>query len=289
MNKEENVKKWQNLKWNFKISVFEMCLMGIILGAHLTFDFISRFTIAKLLPINIEIIFAIIYGLIFSYFKGALLAFLADTLIILITGQIGTWYWMYAIIPPLIAILSALILKLFKINRTTGVIFSYIVFFITIASVIYFIIDRFNEGKTISLNRTYFSTNTSLILVIIFVSLYGLIGLIVNSIFLVLYKKTKREFYMNYFIIFTLVSITIVLFRWIFGSYTWINYYNYFFRNTEKFKLKTVGTDFKITLFPILIRSTIPLPFYIYLLSPLYNVLEILKKKYMVDPRIVKW
>ncbi|MGV2392963.1 UNVERIFIED_CONTAM: ECF transporter S component [Campylobacter lari] len=75
---------------HFKFSVTNITLSGILMAFYLIFVFLFRLTILRFIPLELEYIFFIFFGIILGPFKGALLSFLADTLSLLLTGKIGT-------------------------------------------------------------------------------------------------------------------------------------------------------------------------------------------------------
>ncbi|WP_416738212.1 hypothetical protein ACLRE7_01060 [Mycoplasmopsis meleagridis] len=120
--KEKVEKIFKNGLKSAKLTIFDITLMGIMLGVHLAIVTLANYTILKIFPIQIELIFFLFYGLIFAWWKGAILALLADTLSLLLNGQIGTWYWLYAIMPVIIVTFSSFYQYIFKKGKYVSII-----------------------------------------------------------------------------------------------------------------------------------------------------------------------
>lgn len=102
----------------------------------------------------LEYILYIFYGLILGGFKGAILAIIADTFVMLLTGNIGTWYWLYAITAPLIALTSWLYYLMFKHSKYSRFIISYLSIIIAFALCLWVYIVRSDENGALAINKT---------------------------------------------------------------------------------------------------------------------------------------
>ncbi|EGV00142.1 ECF transporter S component [Mycoplasmopsis columbina] len=273
-----------------RITVFDVAIMGIFLALQIITMWIAKYTFLKIFPIEIEFIFYIFYGVIFGFWKGPLLSILGDSLVLAITGSFATWFWLYAIIPPLISLFSAIFSYLFtykkdeksKFKNLLDILrwtFSYLIFLATFFIIVAVYLQKLKpEDGSIKISRDLTLSKTFVISALTF---YFIFGAIVFVILLTLYLIKRDQKYVNYLFIFTIVSVVVMIFRWIMGPVAWINYYNIFYTNRKNFRLKTYGSDFAVTAIPMVIKSIVSIPLYIIVLTPIYNVINILKKQYL--------
>ncbi|KKB26969.1 Substrate-specific component FolT of folate ECF [Mycoplasmopsis meleagridis] len=293
--KEKVEKIFKNGLKSAKLTIFDITLMGIMLGVHLAIVTLANYTILKIFPIQIELIFFLFYGLIFAWWKGAILALLADTLSLLLNGQIGTWYWLYAIMPVIIVTFSSFYQYIFKKGKYVSIILSFILFILASIIMFYAINSRLEGDEVIfskSVSKKTGQVNVksvSIIFIYSFLSIYIAFGLIVNSTFAILYFKKKKDKYLNYIKIFALITLAIMIFRWSIDPLIYINWYNYVHRAGPTNKLKNVGSDYVVILIPIIIKSVVPIPIYIIVLSPVYEVIIKLKNQYYANNIQIEW
>ncbi|QSF13586.1 ECF transporter S component [Mycoplasma sp. Mirounga ES2805-ORL] len=264
-------------KGAFKVSVFDIAIAGIFLSLNIATSFIKKFTIMRVIPIQIEFIFYMFYGLVFGIYKGAFLALLADTLSLLVMGGIGMWYWVYAIQPPLIAIISSLYFFFFKETKYFKLFMPLIIFIAAFTGMMLTYIFHSSADGMLKLNNSkkhpeYISSHIVLYFIIGFLLMF----LVAGISFLIIYFKTKKDKYLNYYMIFSLITFIIIIFRWILGPISYISFYNYFY---AKNSFKSVGKDYIIILVPILIKTIIVIPVYVVFLTPTFSVVTFISSR----------
>ncbi|WP_029513831.1 ECF transporter S component [Mycoplasmopsis primatum] len=270
-------------KHPFKFSIMELVLSGFLLGFFILSYFLMKITGLNNL-FTTEIFFCIIFGMILGPFKGSFIAFLADTLSLLISGLIGTWFWLYAIWPPIIAFISSLYFTFFKATKYAKIIVPFIVIIsaITVMIVIYsqnvyqttdgkigINLQKYNAKKDKKINIPEFAT---IIGMVIYLAL-ALMSTITISIF---YLKNKSPKLLDYLLILSITTFVIVFYRWIFGPIVYIKYMNYL-----QNKNWTISDKYAVFAIPIVVKSMITLPVYVIILTSIYPVINILKDKHV--------
>ncbi|VEU75173.1 Protein of uncharacterised function (DUF3816) [Mycoplasmopsis maculosa] len=267
----------------FKFSVTNLTLSGILVAFYMIYSAIFKLTILRFIPLELEYIFYIFFGIILGPFKGAVLAIIADTLGLLLTGKIGTWYYLYALIPPAIAILSSLYYSLLNRSKIIKIILPFIV--ITLATIIILYIF-FTQVTYDENNKIIFSTkgisqkvrrdwqNISWFAILALVCLYLFLMLVATILLIIFSFKKKNERILNYLFILSLVTLIVIIFRWVLGPITYISWFNYFYRLNPNKKLKSIGVDYLIYFVPIIIKSLISIPILTLLLTPVFSVIK---------------
>ncbi|MBZ4203763.1 hypothetical protein [Mycoplasma tauri] len=156
INKQDNVKNKKTtfgikikhfLSNSFKFTPLELVISGVMFSL-----FIISFFILKVTGLGqffgVEILFCVIFGIIFGSVKGSILAILADTFSLILNGQIGLWYWGYAIWPPIISIVSSIYFFFYKTNGN-GKISSILIFILTAILSAFFIIKTADKEKIV--------------------------------------------------------------------------------------------------------------------------------------------
>ncbi|WP_406614932.1 ECF transporter S component [Mycoplasmopsis hyopharyngis] len=283
---EQKLKKQEVKKYFirlFKFNSLEIAISGMLLAIQLITMYISKMTILKVIPIEIEFLFYILYGPLIGPIKGALLAFLGDTLTMLINGTIGQWYYGYSLVSIAIPIISYLFVLLFKKNKYAQIIMpiTIIVIGLTIAALTLFYFSK--DGQIAlkgSRKNKYGNSPISIKIVIGMMAVYTIIGISACLAFFVIYQKTKKEKWKNYLLIFSLIIFILIIFRWAFGSMLYIDYYNKII--APKSKNPMVLKDHYLTfMYPIVIKSLFTIPIYTLIATPVFNIVEILKEKYI--------
>ncbi|WP_156953941.1 hypothetical protein [Mycoplasmopsis opalescens] len=272
-------------KKNIAISLYQITLMGILLGIYLVVRVVAKFTILRIVPLEIPFIFYIMYGVILGGFRGLFLAIISDTFGLLVTGSIGTWYYLYAMVPPAIAIVSWLYYLAINKNKIFGTILTY-VFFILCVLIIYYVFTSHNDpnSKQIQLNASkknpvYVANG----LFIGILSSYSLVSLSILITFTILYFKHQSKRWYNYILMFGLVSLIMMIFRWSLDPLLYIRYYNYINSAAildKSIALKSVGTDYAVVAIPIIIKSLFTIPIYITISTPITVAIEELNHRY---------
>lgn len=270
-----------NIIKSFKFTSLDIAICGIFLSIQLITMVISRMTILRIIPLDLEFLFYIIYGAILGPFKGAMLAFMGDVLNMLIGGTIGLWYYGYALVSISIPIISFLFVYLFKKNKYFQLIFPIFVITLAISIAILTLLKFSNNGRIfLQTSRKGNKYPISISIIIIIMSIYILFALLAVIAFFVIYKKTQKEKWKNYLLIFSLIIFIIVIFRWTFGSMLYIDYFNKI-KAPQSPNPMSIKEHYLLFTYPIIIKSLFTIPIYTAIGTPIFNVVEILKEKYL--------
>ncbi|WP_246777999.1 ECF transporter S component [Mycoplasma zalophi] len=270
----QKIHNW--FKNNFKLTAYDVAIFGLLIALYMIFHSIQKFVLTG--PRNISITYAlfVVYGIILGPVKSAILSILCDT-----TSQLiyGIQFWMpeYAIVPVLISITSALIFKLRKLDSKwlwiVGIIML-IMITITFISVISIYGNSIKQretslkGKNIPFNIVLGISITSLTSIWIVVIVICLLHSLHSS------QKIKK-ITQNLFVILLNITITIVLYRWFWGPFAYINYHNRFRSGTWKYE-----DYYLIFMIPIIFKSLIEIPIYTFFIFNLQPAIKFLEKKY---------
>lgn len=250
--------------------------MGILLGLYTVIKYLFSIIFTGVLNFNVEIIFWIINGILLGPFIGTIFSFLCDIVFCFITSGIAYWMIEYAIVAPLSSLITWLLWKMFNLykkNKMNFVLPS-IVFFVLVSSTL---IAFFYQ----LIKKEFFYESTSskniipwLIYLLILFLLLSLSAFYFCCIFL--YKRKKDFKYIRWLQIFTIVSLIIILFRWIWGPYAYIEFSRRFFSKDINF-----SKQYLLTLIGIIMKSCVSLPIATFILIPLILVINKLKNKFL--------
>lgn len=274
--KEAEKVDWKK-KFIPKFTIFDISISGVLLAMHIIVMIFAKWTILRVVPIELEFIFYVLYGLILGPFKGMFLAIIGDTLTLLLTGSIGTWFWLYAIIPPLITLFSGYFIIWFNksMNFRRYAILPILLVSYAIILTVFFL--RVNPDLTVNVSKT---KQIPALLMLMFLGIYGLFLLISLALMFYFARTKKSNKMINYLLVFSLIAIVIIIFRWILGPVAYIEWFNYIRKSKPNAKLKTYGVDYLIVMYPIILKTAITLPIYVAVLAPIFRVLLILKDKF---------
>ncbi|ENY69799.1 ECF transporter S component [Mycoplasmopsis arginini] len=237
----------------------------------------ERFVFVGAFNISITYAVFIVFGLALGPWKGAIIGILCDTLNQVIFG-ISTWMPEYALIPVLIAFLSGFFINsLTKSSDKKTWIIGFI--FLAIITII-FIVILAREYNSLPLSETSIKRKKKYSLqAVIGISTFGIsLTWILSIIFLTLYIKTKsiKTKYSSYllFNIFITVFAIIVITRWLWGPFAYINYHNRFRSGTWKY-----NEYYFFFMVPIIFKSLIEIPIYTFLIFSIYPIIRIIKNK----------
>ncbi|WP_436358439.1 hypothetical protein ACR34G_02755 [Mycoplasma sp. 480] len=188
----------------------------------------------------------------------------------------------YAIVPPLIAIVSWSLLYIYQLKNKWSFIVIITSFALVIVTMllIYFL-EVLNTTKNVrieNINKDWRSFFTKEI-VLTFISIFSIVSIAVFSFFIFKYFKTKKEIYYLLTFIFATICIIIIIFRWLWGPIAFINYYNRFI-TVKTNKGREISGYFYFYLTPIILKGLITIPIYTTILTLLVPILLKLKKKY---------
>ncbi|WP_033161336.1 ECF transporter S component [[Mycoplasma] collis] len=272
----------KNFEKYYKFSIYDITISSIFLAIYLGLIFLLKLTIFQSkLNLQFDYIFYIIFGIILGPIKGSILAIAADTLNLIIKGIIFFWMWEYAIIPPIIVIISWLFM--FFYHEKSKLSLSILLVTIIAASAFLLIIFLFEINKPKSnsfiqnnqFDKTirYFFNKFN---VTIFLSSFLVIFFIFITINTILWFLTKKNIY--YLLIFStsLLFIIVVLARWIWGPIAFIKYYNLFIaQNTKNKTIFSIEDRYYFYFAPIVLKGIISIPIYnLFLISVLPIILR---------------
>ncbi len=263
-----------SIKKNLKFTTFDIALMGIMM----TMYFVVVFVLKQFLPgkfnLSIEIIFYIMFGIIFGPIKGSIFSLMCDTAYQLIFGSIAFWMIEYAVVPPLISFTSWGLMFFYEKQTKFRIVFPIIILSLTITGVISFFVYQFVTNSFIFENSL---VDPKLVLGLMITLCIVLIGVMVVT--LILYKIKKKEIYIRVLYLVAVVAIILIIFRWLWGPYAYINFFNRFL-STENNPDKIMATQYPLTLSGIAMKTTFVLPIFVMILIPTLSAVSIGKKNY---------
>ncbi|WBP84101.1 ECF transporter S component [Mycoplasmopsis edwardii] len=283
---EEDGNVVSNLKVSLRknkimFSVYEISLAGVLLCLFFILTAVKNYTPLRIVGIDFEFIFYIIFAFFFGKFKGALLSFIADFFSLLLAGRIGFYHEAYAIVPIVMTILIGLFLDLFKKHQKVSIVIMEIALLIVFAVLAYVFVLNINDPKGIKISKTFGLSRLSLGVFITLLVLSFSIFIVFN-IFIFRFIKTKddkKKERLSYILLsIFLVVFVIVLARWIWGPYAFIQYANRYLG-----KFYSLEERYLLIMVPIILRSVIILPIYILIISSILPVLIFLKKTIVKD------
>ncbi|SJZ43154.1 hypothetical protein [Mycoplasmopsis verecunda] len=312
LNLTSDSKFSQWLKINFSFSIIDLTMSSALLGLYLIITALTKFTGLSKLGLSFEYVFYIIFAIFFPFFKAILLGLLADFAGLLFTGSIWSWFWMYAIVPICVVLIAKFFLWMYKTNTikaSTTTVVLFIIIFLALASVtIYaaylhntdpsagFLKDVFGTDKKnggiqgFRITRTFGVSVLSDATLFVILSLSGILLIIITVLAIMLvvqgFRLTSKELERNKQLLFIkkllvslgLVVTVIVIMRWIYGPYVYIQYLNYFngrgYLTSEKYIY---------FMMPIVFRSLISIPVYTALLIMISSPLTFFKEKILIQ------
>ncbi|AZZ65805.1 ECF transporter S component [Metamycoplasma phocicerebrale] len=261
---------------SYRFSIFEISLFGLLLALYIIASVIERYVFVGAFNISITYALFIIFGLALGPWKGAFLGILCDTINQVIFG-ISTWMPEYAIIPVLIAFLSGfLFLGLTKNEKNTWI-FGFI--FLSLLTII-FIVILATKYDSIPIRETSIKRNKNFSLqAIIAIGSLGIGSIWLSAlVFVIIYKKTrslKSKFSAQilFSILLTVFGILIIT-RWFWGPFAYINYHNRFRSGTW-----TYQKYYFFFMIPIVFKSLIEIPIYTVVIFAIYPAIVMLRQK----------
>lgn len=276
-------------KFNFKkhlfFSTFDVALMGLFFGTFLIIGYLKHQFLKGPLNISIEFLFWIIAGLIFGPIKGPIFAILADTFLQLMTGGMPFWMWQYAIIPPIITIISWAFYLCYKkllnkpeinihedikennlISKKASI--NVFIFSLSLGLIALAVFICFSTYLFVAINLSFEKRMCILCVYILFLLYFIFYFCCVFS-----YNKFKKEFILNYVAQVSIIFFIMFFFRWLMGSYAYTEYFRRFFGAPK-------DNAFFLSLVSIASKSLITIPLLSLIIIPCSKTLEILRKKY---------
>lgn len=271
---KEKINTKEQLKNSFKFSIFDIALMGIMMSIYFVVVFIFKNFLPGKLNISIEILFYILFGIIFGPIKGSIFAILCDTVSQLFLGSIAFWMIEYAIVPPLISILSWALLFFYEKKNKFRFVFPLTILSLTIIGVIIFFVYQF-------IQNSFKFENSVMDPKLVFGLMIVLCILLILSIIitLTLYRIKKNELFIKVLYLIGVVSVVLIIFRWFWGPFAYVNFFNRFLAN-DSIPDKVMATQYPITLAGIAMKTSFVLPIFVIILIPTISAISVSKKNY---------
>ncbi|MGZ9797181.1 hypothetical protein ACXYRO_01750 [Mycoplasma sp. 4013] len=263
----------------YGFSIQDISFAGILFALFLTLTLIKNFTAARIINLDFEFAFYILFAYFLGKFKGALLSFMADFFGLLFSGRIGFYHWVYAIVPIIATVLIGWFIDLFKKHKQTSMIVMNIALVVIFVILLVVFLSQVNNPKGIRISKTFGVSKISLaagIILLVFAAAFIFIMIALT----IYYLKTKNDSQSKNRIGFLVLSFfltvaLIVVARWIWGPFAFIRFANYFLGRKY-----TLSQHYLIFMTPIVIRSLISIPIYVFILYIILLPLSIMKKQY---------
>lgn len=244
--------------------------MAILLSLFTVIKYVCSLIFKGPLNFNIEILFWVFNGMLFGPIKGSLFSILCDTVFTLISG-IAYWMIEYAIVAPLVTILSWFMWKLYKENNKWTIYFSIsIILVMLITTLVIFFIQLVNKKFEYEQVKTI-----NPIFVYSVISFLSISAVSFVLFCLIAYKKTNKWMYINWLYIFTLIIVIVILFRWLWGPFAFYMYKKRFISANIDFEKSYV-----LSLFGIVMKSCLTIPLATLISIPLFPLFSKLNSKY---------
>ncbi|RAW47267.1 ECF transporter S component [Metamycoplasma hominis] len=259
-----------------KLTVFEISLFALLLAIYIIAAILERFVFKGIMNINITYAVFIIFGLALGPWKGAFLGILCDTLNQVIRG-ISTWMIEYALVPVFIALISGWLLRLMYAKQKITWIIGFS--FLSIITAIFVIVLTIH-GNNLPINETAVKrTKLIPIRIVLSIAIVGLAFIWISSItFLTLFIKNRKfSVKSNVVLLFSILLVvffTLMLCRWFWGPFAYINYHNRFRSGNWDYK-----TYYPIFMIPIIAKTLIEIPIYTAVIFVLYPIIIMIRQR----------
>ncbi|WAM09571.1 ECF transporter S component [Mycoplasmopsis cynos] len=264
------------IKNNIRFSIYDISLAGVLMCIFLIIAAVKNFTPLKIVGLDPEFIFYIIFAFFFGKFKGAFLSFVwLFQFIIRWKDWILPWKF-YAIVPIVMTILIGAFIDMFRKYKRIWVVLMELFLVLVFCALIYVFILNMNDPKGIKISKTFGFSRVSLgvfiALLVITLSIFAIFNVFVIK-YLTAKNKASKQRYSYLLLSIFLVVFVIVLARWIWDPFAFIQYANrYLGRGYD------LSNRYLIVMVPIILRSVIALPIYIIVVNALIPILAFLKK-----------
>ncbi|TPR53872.1 ECF transporter S component [Metamycoplasma neophronis] len=271
----QNVRRKIKVKAH-RLTVFEIAMFGILLALYFIAATLEKFVFVGAFNIGITYAIFIVFGLAIGPWKGAILGILCDTLNQVIYG-ISTWMIEYAIIPAIIAFMSGWFVRFMFLKQKTTWIFGYIL--LSLLTITFVLILVFNAHQLpvneVSVKRTKLLTLNF----VLGVGITGITFIWITTLVLTIINISTRDFKkkMNATLLFSIlltVFVILILSRWLWGPFAYINYHNRFRSGHWEYK-----KYYPIFMIPIMFKSLLEIPIYTALIFAVFPLLAIIRRK----------
>lgn len=262
-----NIKKFFH---NWKLTTQEIAFMAILLALYTVIKYLTNLVLTGPLNISIELFFWIINGVLFTPLKGAFFSILCDTVFCFFTSGIAYWMIEYAIVAPIVSLVSSFFLKMYKEKNKSTIVFCISIILILIAStLIIFFIQLFN-GKFNYEGVDSKKIFPLFIYLLISFLCFSMLAFLITA--LVLFKKNNNWKYIKWLHYLTLIILVIIIFRWLWGPYAYLQFSKRFYSKKIDF-----AKQYPISLFGIVTKSCLTIPIISSITIPMLSILERLK------------
>ncbi|MGL5617688.1 MAG: hypothetical protein ACRCWU_01380 [Metamycoplasmataceae bacterium] len=262
------------LKNHFRFTVMDIALMGMLMAIYFVVVFLLKQFLPGVFNISVETLFFILFGIIFGPIKGSIFAIMCDTTYQLFLGGIAFWMIEYAVVPPLVVILSWGLMFFYEKNNRFRFIFPNVVLALTIVGVIGFFVYQFINNSFMFDNSI---VNPQLVFWLMIILCISLIATIIMT--MVLYRINKKEIYVRILYLVAVIAIILIIFRWLWGPYAYVMFFNRFLSSENK-PDKIMSIQYPITLAGIAMKTTYVLPIFVVILIPTLTAISYGKKNY---------
>ncbi|QCZ36564.1 hypothetical protein [Mycoplasma nasistruthionis] len=149
LNNQEDSTLARLSKSSLIYTIQELAISGIALALFLLVTTITKTTGASKIGLSLEYIFYIVFALLLPIVKAMILAVIADFSLLLFTGRIWSYYWMYALVGIVIVLITKGFIYLLKNKKlwSAYVAISIIVIsFIIFLALYIYVLDSNNEA-----------------------------------------------------------------------------------------------------------------------------------------------
>lgn len=241
--------------------------MAILLAFYSAMKYLTFLVFTGPLNFNIELLFWLFNGIIFGPFKGSVFSIICDTLFAFITTGISYWMIEYAIVPPLVSLVTWLFMKIYKENSLKTLINSSIIIILLVVICLFFflyqLINNNFRYEGIAANKVF----PIMIYVLISFMCLMLIGFLVYSN--LMFKKSKNWEYVRKIYSTALVILVIVIFRWLWGPYAYLKYLERFINANVDF-----NKQYSLVLLGIVTKTYLTIPIASLIVVPTIQVIN---------------
>lgn len=278
----KSTSKWRNLLSSlFKFRIIDLNISAFLVALLIILTFLTKYTALKIINLNFEYLFYILLGFFVSLFPALIVALIGDTVSLFISGNIGFWHPVYAVVPLLITTISFFYFNVLrKLDRHKLLVPN---IFITITNfslilICYWQINNAIDSDYLRIGRVFGFTKISISLI------YGLIWLMIafqiicmiTSIISIVKKNHKLS---QFSIAFGIVSIIIVIFRWFYGPYAYFVFLQYVNYSPSR----EIASFYPIWMAAFALKSLISIPIYTAILFPTLLPFEFLRNRYILQ------
>lgn len=263
--------------YTLRVSVLDVALFGLLTALFIVIDLLFKQYLPRRVNVQTLYVFSTIFGVLLGKWKGAMAAFIADGISILLKHQI--WMYQYALIWPIVAFLTGFILEKWQKKQRIFI----PIFLLSVATVVWItfltVIYKTNPGYT---TKFLFNMKLNFNLILgISSSIFSALWITMLASFF-LHRREKRisartgsrvnPIYKHLCFSISLLSFVYVTFRWVWEPYAYNIWANNSYNVTSQGYL-TIASG-------IIFKSTFVFPISMFFFASMLEVLLIFQKKY---------